>query len=614
MEKTKRKSFLMIFALILILPFAFILTACGGDRGDTNSKVTGFEFDNQFIYVPYGEQISQDPFGTKVLFSDGTKKSVNELTAEEVETLGISVALTKFNPDTNQDEEWSFTNRMTVGSYNLKYICGDITSIANITIDKANYTGSVSVSMSANNMQYGQALAKPTLNFSIDTVTEITYYYQSATDDGSYHEDFDGEYYAYDWEEGAICDITPGNYQLYALVTTENYNTFRTGLRNFVVQKATVTTNYKLFKYAPVWHPDPETDGGSYVWEYLPLESAYEVTYYDNQSEKLSDYIKNLSFVYIFEVDEQGNIMLDGEEQQVRGYSIQECYANEYRPLTLSSEDVSITKPGNYYVSMRFSPDASLYRPIPLNITLKVNKIRVNLYDINLGIEYHNDIYANIYDGKEYQIKVNCISNVKKIDGQYYGCAVYIDATETEVFKPLYRITNYAQTNAGTYNVVLSVVDDMRNCVEFVWTEDDTTHTSLTSVNLGSWAIDKKTYDMEADIMLNGNAIEEFYDQGLIVLSKGQEYTLSAQNIVAKFNNIADEDVIPSIGNIRIVTLNDEQNGYVDLSNEDVTIDNGTHSFTISNDCQYEDIYLVIDFEQSNPNYAFNSICENARL
>ena len=40
MERTKRRSFLMIFALILILPLAFFLTACGGSSSnptdDTN--------------------------------------------------------------------------------------------------------------------------------------------------------------------------------------------------------------------------------------------------------------------------------------------------------------------------------------------------------------------------------------------------------------------------------------------------------------------------------------------------------------------------------------------------------------------------------------------------
>lgn len=229
---TKKNGLLMIFALILVLPVAFILTACGGDSGSSDLKVTWFGFENQFIYVPYGTQVSVDLFGVKVIFSDETEKSINELTAEEVKNLGISLTFT------NQDEECNFGNDLPVGTYELKCVCGEICSIAVLNIEKADYTGAATVNMSQTTMRQGQALAKPTLNFDTDTVTGVVYYYQEATTGNTYHADTDGVYYFYNWEEGAKCDLEPGSYQIYAVVSTKNYNDFKTSLRNFEVQNA----------------------------------------------------------------------------------------------------------------------------------------------------------------------------------------------------------------------------------------------------------------------------------------------------------------------------------------------------------------------------------------
>lgn len=358
---TKKKSFLMFFALLLVFPVAFILTACGGDGGSSNLKVTSFQFENQFIYVPYGTQISTDSFGAEVVFSDGTKKSVNDLTAEEVETLGISLTLTKFNSDTNQNEEWSFSNNLPVGTYELKYVCGKINATSTVQIGKADYTGAATVNISQTIMRYGQTLAKPTLNFTTDTVTGITYYYQAVTNN-TYHADLDGVYYEYNWEEGAICDIMPGSYQIYAVVSTENYDDFKTELRNFEVQKGTITKNYKLFKAESVWHQ--EINEGSYIEELLPLETSdvVNVTYSENQ--KLSDYINELTFIYIFEVDQQGEIVRDENGNRVP-YWLPDYY-------TLVSSDVEVDEPCDKTVSMHFTPNVDYYAPITLTIKLKI--------------------------------------------------------------------------------------------------------------------------------------------------------------------------------------------------------------------------------------------------
>ncbi|MBQ8468698.1 MAG: hypothetical protein IJ542_02965 [Clostridia bacterium] len=97
MEKIKRRSFLIIFALILILPFAFILTACGGETSkskeitDLRIRLGENEWANS-ISVDYGTTIGEmfEDATFYFVYSDGEKKDVVESNFSESEWNEIS--------------------------------------------------------------------------------------------------------------------------------------------------------------------------------------------------------------------------------------------------------------------------------------------------------------------------------------------------------------------------------------------------------------------------------------------------------------------------------------------------------------------------------------------
>ena len=257
----KKKLFTLLLVFAFVFPVALLFVACGDRGGNSGRRISSFEFEEYYATATYGENLLTDPFGTKVVYSDGTKVSIDEITAAEANSLGLDISATKFNSETNQDEPWDLSNKMTVGNYTIIYSAGTIRSTASLNIQKADYSGiAINVNMN-NSMKYGGALLQPSVPVTIgnnEPVKSVRYYYQEKTDDNSYRADDpnDSIYFSYDYSENATCDLLPGQYQIYAILETENYNDVRTALRTFTVTTADVTKNYALFAEAGFWHEE----------------------------------------------------------------------------------------------------------------------------------------------------------------------------------------------------------------------------------------------------------------------------------------------------------------------------------------------------------------------
>lgn len=608
----KKKLFTLLLVFAFVFPVALLFVACGDRGGNSGRRISSFEFEEYYATATYGENLLTDPFGTKVVYSDGTKVSIDEITAAEANSLGLDISATKFNSETNQDEPWDLSSKMTVGNYTIIYSAGTIRSTASLNIQKADYSGiAINVNMN-NSMKYGGALLQPSVPVAIgnnEPVKSVRYYYQEKTDDNSYREDDpnDAIYFQYEYSETATCDITPGTYQMYAVIETENYNDIRTALRTFTVTTADVTKNYALFADVGVWHEELN----QYVWELVPLaNSAYEMEYYTLQSEKLSDYIKNMHDVYICEVDGQGAIIED-EYGPVSKNSIASCYDGEYACVEMASADKDIDSADINYVSLRYSPDKTIYNYVNLPLTLKITKIQIRLEkSIGIWTGESSTLYGDLeYDGAEHHIAVSGMYGVRYYDeGDYHGYYACISYTNAGVdyYLPIYRITNYAQTNAGTYSVVCNVVPSLTNCVELVWTEEEVEHT-VTSVNLGTWTISPKYYQTEADILLNNKATDEYRAGGDYTLIYGGTYVVSAENIVATRESQVAADVHPTFASISAWVQDANTGAWVEATN-DVTIDNTTHTITIAELCPYTYVELRIAFAIDNSNYTAGSV------
>lgn len=583
----KFAKILFSFALLLWVPF--MLVACGGES-KSGKTITNFEFENQFVTIKYNQALTEDPFGTMVVYSDGTKVKLDELGVDDI--VGLDATITKFNPDTNQDEEWDMSQKMTVGNYTVTYTYGsNIKGSASLYVEKADYTGNVYPQMTINRLTYGGALARPSVSFTLDRITNIIYYYQEKTADGSYREDW---VFEYEYSDTATCYLTPGDYQLYAVIQTENYNDIKTALREFKVDPATLTKNYAFF--TSVWNDVNQE------WEYLPLgNNPYEVTWHDYQSEKISDYVKNcLHDLYIFEVDDQGDIALDEEGNQVHGTSVSSAYNDGL--ATLASQDSDVTAAGTFNINLNFTPDAMFYKEKRLSmLRLQVNKLKAPVSKI---IQIYVD-ESSVYQGEvEYNgLAHHLAMSARKENGQWYGYATYYGYQGNETYLNLYTISNYERTDAGTYNVVCQVLPSLTNCVELEWTEEGQEQSTTGSfVSLGTWRITPKGYNIEADVLLNGNPLSNYVVNDNVTVLCGEEYAISLNNLVAKYGEDVDTTITPVFDRIRALVNNGED--WVEAT--DVTIDNDAKTVTISSDCTYDYAQIQFTFNLGSANYKAN--------
>ena len=349
------KKFLLSITTILILVFSAIcLTACG-ENAKTIMELYlkyGDEYSNSlYLNMTYGETVGSlmNNLDYYFLYSNGDRVEINEdnFTEEEINQLAQTYREsyyictghdeTTYNPIWEEYEESiSGVTELEVGQYRFEFeISGKVAKIY-LTVNKGEYTGSVSMALQPSSMTYGGQLSQPRLlnNYNLREVENIVYYYREVKEDQS-EQNF---WYTYTYQQGAICELLPRNYEMYAEIETKNYNTISTSIYNFTVNKA-VKTNYALFTGDGVYVP--QTNGQSNLDHYIYTrynESTTNINVnYQFGKDKISDYISLLQSrdIFICEVDERGNIIFD----------------NEYTPIHSSITDYYFLNGENEYVA-----------------------------------------------------------------------------------------------------------------------------------------------------------------------------------------------------------------------------------------------------------------------
>ncbi len=579
-----KRFIVFLFLVVLIISVSIGITACSGDKEVTLSSI---DFENQSVIVKYNDQVGDDLFKVSLVYSDGTKVSISDLSEEELAK--FTVTITKHNPDTNQDEEWDFSQKMTYGSYTITYSYGGLTGTAALFVDKADYDRTPSIQIAANQMTYGAALAKPTVSFNADKITNIVYYYQHKTADNSYADMF----FTYDYSDNAICDITPGEYQLYAVFETENYNSIKTSLTSFKVNTAVAPGRYGIFiEDNPI--VDPET--GVTTYDYVPFSGTYDMTF-DFAKTNVSEYIQTLYSLHIIEVDENDAIIYNEEGDPSFRYAIGGIFGNENSILRLASSDTAITAPARQLVRLAFTPNIAFYQPIYFNLNLRIQKLIVDVDNsLAIALEDGSSIDGEVpFTGFEYHLTMPAIQE----NGQYYG---YISnfVNGQEILTKIYTISNYARSDAGTYTVVCTVLPELTDIVDLQRIVNSVTTTS-SSFNLGNWTITKKHYNIDADITLNGKDISQYEYNGNTTFIYGNDYTFAVSNIVASYESTVDSSVNPQFSSIK-VQVQDQEGNWID-NTTGITINNTTSTISIASDCPYEYAKLLIKYDLNNSNY-----------
>ncbi|MBP5651108.1 MAG: hypothetical protein J6X00_00330, partial [Clostridia bacterium] len=345
--KNKLSTIIMVVAVIL-LSGVFLLAGCGGSGSsatDQSGIVTGISFDQSFATIEYTPHPFADPFGIRIDYGDG-----NRVKWEDTD-IDLEITITKWDEATQQYIPFTGTD-FRVGSYNFTFKYGSHSSQASLLVTKATYTENVFVNINQN-MRYSEALAEPSISpFSASEITDIQYYYHKVIDSAAGEYDFD---YNYVWTQDAICEMEAGEYQIWAVISTKDYEDIATQPKTFAVQRIN-KTNYKLYADQIIWN---EQDS-RYEWVVLPLESAFELTYFDYHSETLYDYIENLHNVYIYEVDNNNELIYDVYNRPV-GMSVSDALNSDIAELLITTSNSTITSAGTYRVNFQYTANKNYY-------------------------------------------------------------------------------------------------------------------------------------------------------------------------------------------------------------------------------------------------------------
>ncbi|MBR1890713.1 MAG: hypothetical protein IJ817_03415 [Clostridia bacterium] len=556
-----------MFSIMFLLCTSIALAACGNN----DVSISGIAMTNNMAFIRYGEELEDDPFDTYVYYSDGSKKRLDEF--DEIELTKFNFSIKKLNQEGKYDD-WDPTQDFEVGYYLIEYSYKKYTTNGYLQVDKAIYDGVTPSINFQSNLVYETALPSPTINFVYDRIDDAVFYIQEKTADGSYSDDA----YSIDFADNSVCTWTPGAYQLYAVITTAHYEDIKTALKDFTVSRAT-KDNYSLFVY----------DNATEQYTKLNSTDAVDVTF-DFANENLSDYItSSLSNVYICETDSNGNLLYDEYGIPVVTGSI-----NLFSPDTqlVLENDVEVNRAQQYTAQFAFSIDDEYYTPKPLTLKINVNKYKHFLpSSVDLYVNETTGSTSTEYDGDEKRIYWPNEYEYDSNTDTYYGLYTYYKDGQ-EVTVRLYTISNFAQTNAGTYEVVCTVADDFAETVELAQYTDMAGSNSIT---IGSYEIYKKSYGVNADIKLNGFDETHYMSNGSTVLLRGNTYSFTAENVEAIHSGNVDSTVNPELSSIKVLN-----NG--EVVTDGIIINNETLSLTINNDCPFSSLEIVLTFGFNNAN------------
>ena len=231
----KKKILMLVMAFAIILPAAFLLSACGEKN---NPKVIALDivetegninhYDSWYTEsIQYGEEFNLNDFKLFLRYDDNTSKEA------QVNDPNFSVKYYYTGLGSEQTEIADLTS-LEIGSYTIVYNYLDNAStfeaFVYFDVEKADYVNSYSLSLSQNNIRYGDALPEISVIPSTGEVVEygVRYLNQEQYDEYSslskdeqqqFLSNTDQQVYDNFYGDGVI-----GEYYIYAEITSDNYN------------------------------------------------------------------------------------------------------------------------------------------------------------------------------------------------------------------------------------------------------------------------------------------------------------------------------------------------------------------------------------------------------
>ncbi len=232
-----KKKFLTFLLVLLIIPCAFIITACGG----SDARLLNFyivdkngEIQNSFCYAgeyDYGVSLSEILTGIK-LKADYSDNSSKELSSRDYTTI--------YKENGNEIE--NINSIPDAGNYQITYIKDGLSVDIFFDVYKVNY---YNVTLTSLSWDYDDELPTISLsNYSSGQNEKVDYYYIEESDYENLNDyrNIIGSGYEKIWD-GKLYSIIPGQYYAFANITFASENQNYLGLTNprpFTVNKAQI--------------------------------------------------------------------------------------------------------------------------------------------------------------------------------------------------------------------------------------------------------------------------------------------------------------------------------------------------------------------------------------
>ena len=263
----KKKFFVGLFALALIVPGVILFIGCGEETPslismDIIEKDTGINHANSWDKgtILYGESPVLDDFNLVLNYSNNTTQNVQESDSK------LSVVYTYYGA-TSEGEIIENLENLQVGAYEIKYTYEDsniFQVFVYFTVEKAEYQGEYTASLSNNVVPYGEGA--PTIEVLAQNV-QIDEYYNKYLNEEQYAEyqqlTTKDEKQIYLEENGNYASgfyESVGQYYLYTKVISDNYADQYSIPVSFTVRPATLTK---------VENPNEATPTAKFSYDYL---------------------------------------------------------------------------------------------------------------------------------------------------------------------------------------------------------------------------------------------------------------------------------------------------------------------------------------------------------
>lgn len=444
----KKKILMLVMAFAIILPAAFLLSACGGKN---NPKVIALDIvetegninhDNSWYIgsIQYGEEFNLNYFKLFLRYDDNTSKEA------QVNDPNFSVEYYYTGLGSEQTEIADLTS-LEIGSYTIVYNYLDnantFEAFVYFDVEKADYVNSYSLRLSQDNIRYGDALPEISVIPSTGEVAEYGVRYLNQAQYNEYlslSKDEQQEFLSNTDQranDNFYGDGVIGEYYIYAEITSDNYN-----------NKFSEPVNLTLI---PATIEKAESVGEEIVTAILD----YSITNEDVTigAVRLGDIRINDFYANVRYVDKYGN--------NVAG-SLQ--WSNEVKDL-----EVNYSNNGLKYRVM-FVPESENYVPIEYgDVKLQVVRGEIFYQEISDDITYNPDLENKtftIYNNRDL-FRPSEFIDVYKFDGSSWQ---KITADEGGN----YSLLDTVDMQAGEYKYQLRLKDT----TNFVWKIDGETLSS----------------------------------------------------------------------------------------------------------------------------------------